>query len=104
MKNMEIRITQLRDSGTGGTWADGTVGPFTFQALVFKDHAASKSFELGRSRISKMQVKLRGPEFRPVFNFDRGMDIPAKTADAKNAVKLLTEQLAKLVFPKRAHI
>ena len=98
MIKMEIKITQLRQGLAGGTWADGTVGPFVFQALVFSDHAEQKSFELGRSRISKMQVKLRGPEFRPVFNFDRGMDLAAKTTDAKNAVKLLSKNLAKQVY------
>jgi hypothetical protein len=92
---MEIKITNLNDRVSPGTWAIGKIGPFEFQALVFPAHAVCKSYELGRSKISKLWIT---KDDAPVFNFDRGLDIAAKGKDSKAAVALLTKNLAKLVF------
>ena len=96
---MDMKIDSIKDAHLG-KWAIGTVGNFQFQALVFPKHAFIKSFELGRSRISKLWIATRNdiPDRVCLFNFDRGMDVAARGKDAKQAVRLLCKNVAKTVY------
>jgi hypothetical protein len=81
----------------GGAWVLGLVAGHRFEALVFPDHADDPAWELGESRISKLWVQ-RLSDRTVVFNFDRGLDIPAQDAAALAVVEFLTEHLANRVF------
>ena len=94
--DLNIMRVKHRTSG-GGVWVTGTLDEFRFDALVFAEHAEYDDYELGRSRISKLWVT-RGDSRQTVFNFDRGLDVPAKTDKAQAAVDFLAGGLADLVF------
>lgn len=96
-KTMKITIKKRprKRQGLGTSWTEGTVGPYRFQALVFPEHADNEDWELGRSRISKLWVQIGKTT---VFNWDRGMDLPASSRDAQRVVDALTANLARLVF------
>jgi hypothetical protein len=81
----------------GGTWVLGLVAGHRFEALVFPEHADDPAWELGESRISKLWVQ-RLDDRAVVFNFDRGLDVPAQDADARAVVEFLAEHLAERVF------
>ena len=72
-KEFEIYRTEPPNP-IGRCWASGTVLGYRFNALVFPDHADQSSYELGRSRISKLEI-MRPEGFRRLVNFDRGWDI-----------------------------
>ena len=83
--------------GVGGTWVIGLVAGHRFQALVFPEHADDPTYELGASRISKLWVQ-RLADRAVVFNFDRGMDLPAQDAQVQTVVAYLAANLATRVF------
>jgi hypothetical protein len=88
---------QARHGGVGGTWVIGLVAGHRFQALVFPAHAENSGYELGESQISKLWVQ-RLADGVVVFNFDRGLDVPAPDAQTRAVVDFLTDGLAERVF------
>jgi hypothetical protein len=88
---------QPRPGGVGGSWVIGLVAGHRFQALVFPEHAENPDYELGLSRVSKLWVQ-RVADGAVVFNFDRGLDLPARDARAQAAVDFLAAELANRVF------
>jgi hypothetical protein len=89
----DLAFTTRPRESCGGTWAIGLVAGHRFQALVFPEHAESPDYELGDSRISKLWVQ-RLADGAVVFNFDRGLDLPAQDADAARVVEFLAATLA----------
>jgi hypothetical protein len=80
-----------------GSWIEGTLNGHKFNALVFKDHADDLSWELLDSRISKLWVQ-RLSDSKTVFNWDRGMDVPAEDRVAQTIVEFLCAGLAEHVY------
>jgi hypothetical protein len=78
---------------------EGTIAGHDFQALVFREHAANASFELGRSRISKLWLRERATR-RDVAAFERGWDMQPTTPAARTIVDLLCAGLAEIVHGK----
>ena len=70
---------------------------YRFDALVFAEHAESESYELGRSKISKLWIQ-RPADRKVMFNFDRGLDVPAANTEVQVVVDFLCEGLSDLVF------
>ena len=94
--DLEITKTTRRASG-GGTWVSGTIAGHRFDALVFPEHAEIADYELGDSRISKLWVQ-RLSDRATVFNWDRGMDLPAADQAAAAVIDFLAAGLADLVY------
>jgi hypothetical protein len=97
MATMKIKIKKRpgKRTGLGTGWTEGTVGPYRFQALVFPEHADNEDWELGRSRISKLWV---GHGNSTIFEWDRGLSHPAEMVVEHQAVNLLKDNLARMVF------
>lgn len=94
----DLTITRIRRRTTaGGTWVQGRLAGHRFDALVFAGHADDAEHELGQSRISKLWVQ-RLADRRTVFNFDRGLDVPAADPQVERIVEFLAEGLADLAF------
>jgi hypothetical protein len=96
--DLEITKTTRRASG-GGTWVCGRLNGHRFDALVFPEHADNPEWEIGDSRISKLWVQ-RLADKREVFNWDRGMDVPAADETAAAIVDFLCAGLADHVYSK----
>lgn len=94
--DFEITKTTRRASG-GGTWVCGRMNGHRFDALVFPEHAENPEWELGDSRISKLWIQ-RLADKRTVFNWDRGMDIPAADAVAGAVADFLAGGLADHIY------
>lgn len=94
----DFEITKItgRDNADG-TWVDGTVSGYRFQALVFADHAENEEYELADSRISKLWVQ-RVAGQTEVFNWDRGPDRPAADELAAAVVDFLCAGLAEHIY------
>ncbi len=94
----DLRITQTsRRASGGGTWVSGTVASYRFDALVFPEHAENPEWELGDSRISKLWIaRLKNKE--TVFNWDRGMDMPAASDKTQAVVDFLCAGLADHIY------
>jgi hypothetical protein len=94
----DLRITKTtRRAAGGGTWVCGTIAGHRFDALVFAEHAEYESFELNRSKISKLWIQ-RMADKKTMFNFDRGLDVPAANTEIQMVVDFLCEGLSDLVF------
>jgi hypothetical protein len=94
--DLNITKTTRRLSG-GGTWVMGTIDGFRFEALVFPEHAENANWEIDDSRISKLWLNsLQTKE--TVFNWDRGMDIPAASKQVQALADFLCVGLADHVF------
>jgi hypothetical protein len=99
MHDDALVITSItRRQAAAGTWVDGRVGEFRFQALVFQGHADSPEWEIGRSRISKLWVQ-RMADQQTAFNWDRGADVPARDAPVQAVVDFLVATLAERIYP-----
>lgn len=88
----DLEITKVEPrKGINGTWIVGTLHGYWFEALAFEDHAECESYELGRSRISKLMIVKR-PERIAVVDFDRGWCIrpPIDSEAAEIAAHLET--------------
>jgi hypothetical protein len=94
----DLRITKTsRRASGGGTWVSGTIAGYRFDALVFPAHAENPEWELGESRISKLWIaRLKNKE--TVFNWDRGMDMPAASDKTQAVVDFLCAGLADHIY------
>ena len=94
----DLRITKTtRRASGGGTWVAGTIAGYRFEALVFPEHAENPAWELGDSRISKLWIaRLKNKE--TVFNWDRGMDMPAASDKTQAVVDFLCAGLADHIY------
>lgn len=99
--DLDLAITKIdRRNMGGGTWVIGTVNDqYKFNALVFAEHAESEDYELGKSKISKLWIE-RTADHKTLFNFDRGLDVPAANTEIQVVVDFLCEGLSDLVFSK----
>ncbi len=98
--DLKVRTTRRgrEDVGVGGQWATGTIARHRFQALVFPGHASYPDYEVeGDSRISKLWVE-RTADGVTVYEWDRGMRIPAADARATAIVSFLAAGLAEHVY------
>ncbi len=92
-----VIIKTSRRAAAGGTWVYGAIAGYRFDALVFAEHAECPDYELGDSRISKLWIaRLKNKE--TVFNWDRGMDIPAASAKTQAVVDFLADGLAEHIY------
>ena len=96
--DLRILRTTRRASG-GGTWVAGTIDEFRFDALVFPEHAENPDWELGESRISKLWIA-RLDTKKVVFNWDRGLDVPAATDKTQAVVDFLAAGLAEHIYAR----
>lgn len=96
--DLEITNVSRRASGSG-TWVSGTIAGYRFDALVFPEHAHNPDWELGDSRISKLWIaRLKNKE--TVFNWDRGLDMPAASPKTQAVVDFLCAGLANHIYAK----
>jgi len=90
----DLKITKTeRRKSAGGTWVRGTLNGHRFDALVFPEHAENSEHEIGDSKISKLWLQ-RIADKAQVYNWDRGLDVPAQTPDAQKIVDFLCAGLA----------
>ena len=93
--DLQITETTRRASG-GGTWVSGRLHGYRFDALVFLEHAEKPEWELGDSRISKLWIaRIKNKE--TVFNWDRGLDMPAASPKTQTVVDFLSAGLADII-------
>jgi hypothetical protein len=100
--DLDLTITKItnRCRSEGGAWVQGKINnEYRFDALVFAHHAESEAFEFQRSKISKLWIQ-RLADRRVMFNFDRGLDVPAANTEIQVVVDFLCEGLSDLVFGK----
>jgi hypothetical protein len=98
--DLDLTITKIsnRNRNVGGSWVQGKMNDqYQFEALVFADHAESEEYELGRSKISKLWIQ-QISDRKTMFNFDRGLDVPAANTEIQVVVDFLCEGLSDLVF------
>lgn len=94
----DLTLTQTTRRAAGaGRWARGLVGGYRFDALVFPEHADNPDYEIGDSRISKLWVQ-RLADRVTVYNWDRGLDVPAVDATVQQIVDFLSAGLAECVY------
>lgn len=92
-----FRMTKVeRSRFNGGTWVKGMIGGHRFEALVFPEHAESESYELAKSRISK--IWLTDANRMTVAAFDRGWELRPTTPMAEAIIDGLSDGLAEAVF------
>jgi len=91
-----IKKVEYRQS-VGGAWVDGTIHGYQFSVLVFPEHAKEASYEIGDSRISKFWLqRIKTGEL--VFNWDRGLDIGARTSEVQEIVDFLCSTVAAAIY------
>ena len=98
--DLDLTITKItnRNSAAGGSWVRGKINDeYRFEALVFAEHAEQESFALNQSKISKLWIQ-RLTDKKTMFNFDRGLDVPAVNTEVQVVVDFLCEGLSDLVF------
>jgi len=86
-------------TSAGGSWVCGTILGHRFDALVFPEHAENPDYEIRDSRISKLWVQ-RLADKKTVYNWDRGLDIPAANTTAQAIVDFLCAGLAEHTYAK----
>jgi hypothetical protein len=100
--DLDLTITKIsnRNANVGGSWVQGKINDeYRFDALVFAEHAENEDYELSGSRISKLWVQ-RISDRQTMFNFDRGLDVPAANTETQVIVDFLCTGLSDLVFGK----
>ena len=83
-----------RDRHCGGRWVTGTIAHHKFEALIFHEHAECESYELDRSRISKLCIQQIWDR-KIVASFCRGWDLRPTTPEAQIILDILVEGLAE---------
>lgn len=91
-----LKITSITKRAVPGSWVDGTIGGYHFQALVFPEPAAIPAYEIPGSNISKFWLADERGDV--VADFDRGWNQEPATEMAKRITDLLAAGLAEMVF------
>ena len=84
-------------SSEGQSLWTGRIGTFRFTAQVYAEHPACASYEIERSRITRLELR-RVDNDRLVYAWDRGLDLLAIDATTQGAVDTLAQQLAELIY------
>lgn len=97
-----ITKSEPRAPRASGTWVKGRIGAYAFSALVFPEHAIYEDYEVRASdgtlsRISKLWIARRDDR-TPVYNWDRGLDIPPADERVQDAIDALCADLAMRIF------
>ena len=96
----DLEITSVRSRpGANGNWIKGKLNGHRFEALVFADHAESAEYEIDQSRISKLWIQ-RLADKKEVYNWDRGLDVPAANKTVQAIVDFLAAGLAETIYAK----
>ena len=95
-EDLEIKKVERRTS-CGGAWVRGSVNGHRFEALVFPEHAEVPEYEIDDSRISKLWLQ-RLADKKEVFNWDRGLDVPAADKRTQAIVDFLCAGLADYAY------
>ena len=93
----DLILTSSKPEDGAPTWAIGRIRAFSFQAKVYPEHARDATYEIGRSRISKLELR-RLDNNAIAYAWDRGLAIPAADAAAQAAVDSLGERLADHLY------
>jgi hypothetical protein len=83
------------DRAVGGdsTWVSGTVNGHRFEAKIYGRHASNHDWEIGRSRISKLEVR-RLEDDRCVFSWNRGSEpLEKDPLEKESRTRLIVEFL-----------
>ena len=83
--------------GIGAVMAFGRIGPFKFEALVYRERAGRGEWELRGGRVGMLKLKRRASG-EVVFCWDKRMVQKAVTAQAGEAADLLALGLADHIF------
>jgi hypothetical protein len=96
----DLTITRrIPRSSASGTWVSGRIHGHRFEALVFPEQAENREWELDDSRISKLWLQ-RLADRQEVFNWDRGLDVPAADATVQAIMDFLATGLVDYVLGK----
>jgi hypothetical protein len=96
----ELLILDISPSTPQGRcWVSGIIQGHKFSALLFPLHAVSPCYELGRSFISKLEIRCQD-NYEIIANFDRGWEIHPASKIAQGIVKTLMSDLANTVYGK----
>jgi hypothetical protein len=93
----DIILTSPTPKPGSGDWVQGRIGAFRFTAKVYPEHAVQANFEIGQSRISKLELR-RLDTNAIAYAWDRGLDRAAVDAAAQQAVDRLAAHLANHCF------
>ncbi len=93
--DFQIHKTEPRE-GAAGTWIIGTVAWHRFEALVFTDNAENREWEIEDSQITKLCIR-RMSNKKIVYNWDRGLDVPASDQMVQVIVDFLVEGLKGVI-------
>jgi len=93
----DLVLTSPKPTDGSATRAKGRIGAFRFDAKVYPAHAACASYEIARSRISKLELR-RLDSDTIAYAWDRGLDIPAMDAATQAAVDTVTAHLADHLY------
>lgn len=97
-EDLQITRIERQSLGGSGTWVQGRLAGYRFDALVFAGHAEVPEYEYQGSRISKLWVQ-RLADRKTVFHWDRGPDVEAADELTREIVEFLASGLADSVLP-----
>lgn len=99
--SLKFSIVSVSRRQACGAWVKGNVLSFTFEALIFPEHAAYPDYEIEQSQISKLCIRRRSDR-AITYAWDRGLDIPAADADTQRAIIIVCTKLASAVYGRKA--
>ena len=92
-----VIIKTSRRAAAGGTWVYGTIAGYRFDALGFPGTCRMPGLRVGRQpHLEALDCPAQDKE--TVFNWDRGMDIPAASAKTQAVVDFLADGLAEHIY------
>ncbi len=93
----DFQIASIKPrSSAPGYWVKGSTAGHQFDALVFTENAENPDWEIADSQISKLAI-LRKRDKKIVYNWDRGLDVPAVDPLVQTIVDFLTVGLKDCV-------
>lgn len=93
----DFKILKTVRALSGGVWVTAQCLGYRIQALVFKHHADEPSFELFKTRITKLWVQ-RIADRQETYNWDRGLDREPADFETEAIVDLASDFLADFIF------
>ena len=92
-----LRLTCEKPTIRSSAWAMGFMGTYRFSARVNPEHSRNPNHEIGRSRITTLELRTSDNE-KLIYVWDKGLESDPANPEVQKVIDAIGDQLADLLF------
>jgi hypothetical protein len=93
----KLHLTCDKPIDRSSAWAMGFMGAYHFSARVNPEHSQNQIHEIGRSRITTLELRSMNSE-KTIYVWDKGLESDPASPEIQKVIDAICNQLADLLF------